>query len=41
MLLPHRVELELPHPLIGTIITTIEEAELGAPLPAGGFTLAE
>lgn len=38
-LLPGRVELELAHPLIGMISTTVESVEVGVEVPAGHFEL--
>lgn len=40
-LLPGRMEIELAHPLIGTILTTVESVELGVEVPAGHFELAD
>jgi len=40
-LLPGRIELELAHPLIGTILTTVESVEVGVEVPAGHFELAD
>ncbi len=41
MLLPFRSEVEYANPLIGTIVTTITEVELGVELPEGAFELRE
>lgn len=38
-LLPFRVEVELAHPLIGTILNTYESFEVGVKVDAGWFTL--
>jgi len=40
-LLPGRVEIELAHPLIGTILNIVESVEIGVELPAGHFELAD
>ena len=37
--LPFRVDVELAHPLIGSIVSIVEEVELGLDLPAGHFEL--
>jgi hypothetical protein len=39
VLLPWRTEIELANPMIGAIVTTVEEVEAGAALPPGGFEL--
>jgi len=41
MLLPHRIAIEMAHPLIGTIETTIESVELGIEVAEGVFRLEE
>jgi len=41
MLLPYRAEIELANPMIGTIVVTLDEVEVGAEVPAGWFELAE
>ena len=41
MLLPFRTSIQLANPLIGTIVTTVSEVELGAELPEGAFELRE
>ncbi len=41
MQLPHRTELELANPLIGKIVSTVTETELGVELPADAFALEE
>jgi CubicO group peptidase (beta-lactamase class C family) len=40
-LLPGRVEVQLAHPLIGTILTTVVSVELGVEVPAGHFELTD
>lgn len=40
-LLPKRVEIEVAHPLIGTIVSTVEAFELGVEVPEGHFELAD
>jgi CubicO group peptidase (beta-lactamase class C family) len=40
-LLPGRVEVQLAHPLIGTILNTVESVEIGVEVPAGHFELAD
>lgn len=39
-LLPFRVEVELAHPLIGTVLNVYEEFEVGVEVDAGWFSLA-
>ena len=41
MLLPFRSEIELANQLIGTIVTTVTDVELGVELTEGAFTLGE
>jgi hypothetical protein len=41
MMLPFRTEIEFPHPLIGTIVTTVTSVELDAELHEGVFELGE
>ena len=41
MLLPFRTKIELANPLIGTIVTTVTDVELGVELPEGTFELEE
>jgi hypothetical protein len=41
VLLPHRTEIEFPNPLVGTIVVTVEEAQVGAKLPEGLFELSD
>jgi CubicO group peptidase (beta-lactamase class C family) len=41
MQLPHRVEVKLPNPMVGTIVSTVEELELGVALPEGVFELRD
>ena len=40
-LLPGRIEMELAHPLIGTITSVYDEVELGVDAPPGLFTLED
>ncbi|HIG87540.1 MAG TPA: class A beta-lactamase-related serine hydrolase [Planctomycetes bacterium] len=41
MMLPFRTEIEFPHPLIGTIVTTVTSVELDVELHEGVFELGE
>lgn len=41
VLLPFRTETQLANPLIGPIVTTVEEVELGVELLEGAFELRE
>jgi hypothetical protein len=41
VLLPFRTETRLANPLIGPIVTTVSEVELGVELPDGAFALRE
>jgi hypothetical protein len=40
-LLPWRTEIEVAHPMIGTIVNTVEGAETDVVVPEGWFELAE
>jgi CubicO group peptidase (beta-lactamase class C family) len=40
MTLPFRIEIEIPSPVIGTVVATVDEVELGVEVPAGTFELA-
>jgi hypothetical protein len=35
------VEVELAHPLIGTIVTEVEQVDVGVEVPEGHFALAD
>ena len=41
MTLPHRTELQLPNPVIGEIVTTLNEVEVGVEAPEGWFRLED
>ena len=41
MLLPHRGEIEMANPLIGTVVTEVTEIELGVEVEAAAFELEE
>ena len=39
MLLPFRTEIHYSNPIIGTVVATIDDVELGVELPEGTFEL--
>jgi hypothetical protein len=41
MLLPFRTEIEYASSLVGKIVTTVTDVELGVALPEGTFTLED
>lgn len=41
MTLPHRTEIQVPNPVVGTVVVTIEEVEVGVDVPEGAFRIED